>query len=1101
MDLLNVQGINMKKYQSKIKQARKPLISALEPRLLLDGAAVATAVDILTDTQLQSIEDQNTSVTEIVIAPTEVRALDTSLNNGRKEVVFIDSNIENYQTLIEGIDEGIEVQLIDGNQDGLAQMAVWADAHSGYDAIHILSHGSEGQIELGSATLNTESLDVYNAELTLLGESLNEEGDLLLYGCEVSQGDDQNFIEQLSQITGADVAASDDLTGSALLGGDWELENHVGLIDSETIESDLYELTLSDNSAPVFGAASTSTQVSVFSYPNLNGTDSNPNVDNENANLASIIQSVINDGGEYTLDTSIQNFTDNDFEDKLNESGFFFMTDMESGDPNSDAFLPESAQSTIESWVSDGGVIMMTGTAGSYDTSFLNNIFDWDLTTQSGSNWSLNEGNAAGTPFEGGPASLNNPSATDSIGSGTVEGFTAIYGTDDNATVATIEYGAGTIIFLGYDFFNSGEAGTGFTDTATQYGSDVTTGSSNSNDWVQEIVPRALEYSANLANNYVLSANGSQLTLDSDLIVSDSDISDSVTLSVSSVTAVQQTEGSEAVTLSADEAAAYESMLVIANENALDSETSTTTVDWSFDSGNEAFNTLAGNESLVLTYVIEAEDSNGATATTEIQITINGLNDSPDIQVVDVVGTVEEGSSLTDSGSITFTDVDLIDTPTATEATSSVTALAQDGETALALTLAQQAAIEAAFSIENVNTNTNDGTVNWSYNISEANLNFLGQGQVVTAVFTITVTDDEGATDTQDVTITLVGDNDTPVALANLPNIAGTSSLVFDPVSLPNNLFQDADFGETQTLTYSLEGLPDGLIFNANSLTISGVPTSGFEGTNLLQLVATDIYGAQAKIPILLTLESAPVTIDASPDTGSATNVPITGFTAPDINLNIDALPPGTFGDGVDSRGFASESSDSSNGPAEAVAPSSINADASGAVGNQGNIQVFESQVSVNVDANGQVQITQSDSLDQGSNLSVADIVPQEVGVDIKLTDIGIGSSFSATLSDGTDLPSWVEVDPNTGDVFMDPPEGQEKISLKINAIGSDGVTRVLEVEIDLESLPASVATDAIDSDTVTDAKEGHMTFDQQVELAGNEQDNYGSDLMKLLAS
>lgn len=362
----------------------------------------------------------------------------------------------------------------------------------------------------------------------------------------------------------------------------------------------------------------------------------------------------------------------------------------------------------------------------------------------------------------------------------------------------------------------------------------------------------------------------------------------------------------------------------------------------------------------------------------------------------------------------------------------------------------------------------------------------------------MTVTDDDGASDTQNVTITLVGDNDAPVALGNLPNISGTSSLVFNPVSLPNNLFQDADFGETQTLTYHIEGLPNGLVFNANTLTISGVPTSGFEGANLLQLVATDIQGAQAKIPLLLTLESAPVAIDANPDSSGSTDVTVTGFTAPDVNLNIDALPSGTFGEGVDAKGFTGEGSESTNAAVDvATAVNPTNS----AVAEQSNAQVFESQVSVNVDANGQVQISQGDSLDNGLNLSVADIVPQEVGVDIKLTDIGIGSSFSATLSDGTDLPSWVEVDPNTGDVFIDPPEGQENISLKINALGTDGVTRVLEIEIDLENLPASAATGAIESDTVTNVNEGHMTFEQQLELASHEQDNYGRDLMTLLVS
>src|SRR5699024_10416033 len=124
------------------------------------------------------------------------------------------------------------------------------------------------------------------------------------------------------------------------------------------------------------------------------------------------VQWVINEGGDYTLDTSIQNFTDTDFIDKLNASGFFFMTDMESGNPNSESFLPDSAKAGIRDWVNAGGVIMMTGTGGNYDADFLNTIFHWDLTTQGGSSWSLNEANAKGTPFEGGPASLSNLSAT-----------------------------------------------------------------------------------------------------------------------------------------------------------------------------------------------------------------------------------------------------------------------------------------------------------------------------------------------------------------------------------------------------------------------------------------------------------------------------------------------------------------------------------------------------------------------------------------------------------------------------------------------------------------------------------------------------------------
>jgi hypothetical protein len=42
------------------------------------------------------------------------------------------------QTLAAGIRPGIEVVLLDGSADGLAQMAPWAEGHSGYAAIPAL---------------------------------------------------------------------------------------------------------------------------------------------------------------------------------------------------------------------------------------------------------------------------------------------------------------------------------------------------------------------------------------------------------------------------------------------------------------------------------------------------------------------------------------------------------------------------------------------------------------------------------------------------------------------------------------------------------------------------------------------------------------------------------------------------------------------------------------------------------------------------------------------------------------------------------------------------------------------------------------------------
>ncbi|MFX5046110.1 DUF4347 domain-containing protein, partial [Acinetobacter baumannii] len=71
-----------------------------------------------------------------------------------------------------------------------------------------------------------------------LGGALNPDGDLLLYGCEVAGDAGQSFVTALAGISGADVAASNDLTGSSALGGNWTLETKVGSIETAAAFSD-----------------------------------------------------------------------------------------------------------------------------------------------------------------------------------------------------------------------------------------------------------------------------------------------------------------------------------------------------------------------------------------------------------------------------------------------------------------------------------------------------------------------------------------------------------------------------------------------------------------------------------------------------------------------------------------------------------------------------------------------------------------------------------------------------------------------------------------------------------------------------------------------
>jgi glucose/arabinose dehydrogenase len=147
-----------------------------------------------------------------------------------QSIVFIDSTIADIDRLIAGIKT--TVVRIDATQDGVEKITSVLAQQQNLDSIHIISHGQAGNVQLGNTHLSSETLTQYANHLQQWGKSLSAEGDLLFYGCNVAAGAGKSFIQQVSDLTGADVQASDDLTGNAALGGDWDLEVATGAIEA-----------------------------------------------------------------------------------------------------------------------------------------------------------------------------------------------------------------------------------------------------------------------------------------------------------------------------------------------------------------------------------------------------------------------------------------------------------------------------------------------------------------------------------------------------------------------------------------------------------------------------------------------------------------------------------------------------------------------------------------------------------------------------------------------------------------------------------------------------------------------------------------------------
>lgn len=235
--------------------AKASSMLSLEPRIMLDAAAVATGAEVMADNAdaeaaaldaaspaVQMPQDQKPDDAHDDSNLEQPYAVDSKSEDDRIELVFVDKSIGDYQSLIEGIEKDeadssnngrlIEVIEIEADADGILQITSALSNYNNISAVHILSHADQAELYLGNSVLNSENLDSYSDQFSSWQGALNENADLLLYGCNIAEGEvGVEFVNDLAEHTSLDVAASTDATGADHLGGDYELEYHSGTIE------------------------------------------------------------------------------------------------------------------------------------------------------------------------------------------------------------------------------------------------------------------------------------------------------------------------------------------------------------------------------------------------------------------------------------------------------------------------------------------------------------------------------------------------------------------------------------------------------------------------------------------------------------------------------------------------------------------------------------------------------------------------------------------------------------------------------------------------------------------------------------------------------
>ena len=359
-----------------------------------------------------------------------------------------------------------------------------------------------------------------------------------------------------------------------------------------------------------------------------------------------------------------------------------------------------------------------------------------------------------------------------------------------------------------------------------------------------------------------------------------------------------------------------------------------------------------------------------------------------------------------------------------------------------------------------------DGSFAYEVANGNAAVQALNVGDTLTDTFSYEVTDPAGQTSTAIITITIHGANDAPVASA-MPTTAATNGQPMNPFTV--SAFSDVD---NPTLNYSAtlsdgSPLPSWLAFDTSTRTFSGTPPSTFTGT-LGICVSGDDGQADAKLHFNLVIVNpgAPVAFD---DSGSATEAGAAAgsdgsgdLLTNDVgtSISVNAIVAGNqfsgsgtaVGAGSTLAGGATQI-DGQYGKLFIAADGGYRyelRDASPAVDalNAGDTltDTFAYQMG---DPSGQVATALLTITIDGANdapvasaVSAANAIVGEAMTPVTVpafTDVDSGTlSYSATLSDGSALPSWLAFDADTRTFSGTPPAGSVA-TLSLRVTGSDG--------------------------------------------------------------
>ena len=275
-------------------------------------------------------------------------------------------------------------------------------------------------------------------------------------------------------------------------------------------------------------------------------------------------------------------------------------------------------------------------------------------------------------------------------------------------------------------------------------------------------------------------------------------------------------------------------------------------IDWNFAIADKDLDYLAANETLTVNYDIKVSD--GSTSSTQmVSVVITGANDPVTMTSAPEAATVAEQPGQTNSTTpdttpvqtLNFTDVDLSDVHSVSVALYSAV---WSKHPAVALETLNDLQFALMTALHN-STGSGTGGIDWSFSIPDRDLDFLGVGETLTAVYDVTVSDGT-TTSTKQVTVTATGAANAMIVNPDTATIGDTLFTDAGQIVAAGTLFDASDSPGDGSLSLSITAV-DGHAANV------GTSIAAAHGSLVVDVDGTYHYTANSALDQLQIGDSA----------------------------------------------------------------------------------------------------------------------------------------------------------------------------------------------------------------------------------------------------